>query len=76
MAKNPRRSEAAKAQWADPVRGAKIRAAARDPARRAKVSEATKARWADPEIRARMVAAMRGVGKRRKTGDTRPTVND
>ena len=67
LAKNLSRSLAAKAQWADPVRGEKIRAAARDPARRAKSAEIAKARWADPETRTKIVAAMRAAGERRRS---------
>jgi hypothetical protein len=47
------------ARWADPIAGAKLRAAIRNPASRAKVSEATKARWADPAAREKMIAEMR-----------------
>jgi hypothetical protein len=41
-------SRAAKARWADPITGAKLRAALGDPDTRAKMREATNARWADP----------------------------
>ena len=59
-------SRAAKARWADPVIGAKMLAAFRDPATLAKMREATKARWADPSMREKMIMAMREAGKRRR----------
>ena len=62
-------SIAAKARWADPVTGAKLRAALRDPDTRAKMREATNARWADPLMREKMIAGMRTAGKRRRDGD-------
>jgi len=61
-----RRSAAAKARWADPVTGAKLRASLRDPVIRAKRREATKARWADPLMREKMIARMRAAGQRRR----------
>jgi hypothetical protein len=63
-------SEASKARWADPVVGAKMRAALREPALRAKIREAAKARWADPAMREKMIAGMRAAGKRRRHSDT------
>jgi hypothetical protein len=54
-----RRSAISKAQWADPITGAKMRAALRSPASRAKVSQAIKARWADPAGREKMIAQLR-----------------
>ena len=72
-AKSSNYSRGAKARWADPIIGEKIRTALRHPVRRAKVREATQARWADPEMRAQMIAAMRVAGVRRrgrKRGDT------
>jgi len=62
-------SRAAKARWADPVIGAKMRAAFSDPATLAKMREATKARWADPSMREKMIAGMRAAGKRRRKRD-------
>ena len=70
---------AAKARWADPVTGAKWRAAVSEairlfsPASRARLSEATKARWADPASRERLMAGIRAsnadpvVGQRKAT---------
>jgi hypothetical protein len=57
-------SRAAKARWADPATGAKIRAAIRDPCSLAKMREASKARWADPLMREKMITAMRAAGAR------------
>jgi predicted SAM-dependent methyltransferase len=54
-----RQSAIAKARWADPITGAKLRSAIRSPASRAKISEATKARWADPAGREKMIEAIR-----------------
>jgi hypothetical protein len=70
LAKTSRHSRAAKARWADPVIGDKMRTALRDPVSRAKVSETSKARWDDPEKRAQMIAAMRLAGERRRRGKT------
>ena len=63
-------SIAAKARWADPVTGAKLRAALRDPANREKMREASEARWADPLMREKMIAGMRNAGERRRNRDT------
>jgi len=52
-------SAAAKARWADPIEGARLRAAIRSTASRAKMSEASKARWADPVARENMIAKFR-----------------
>jgi hypothetical protein len=49
----------AKARWADPIAGAKLRAAIRSPASRAKMSEASRARWADPTARENLIAKFR-----------------
>ena len=50
---------AAKARWADPVVGAKLRAALYNAGTRAKISEATKARWVDPAARERLIVGIR-----------------
>jgi hypothetical protein len=65
-----RQRAAAKARWADPIAGAKWRAALYNPTSRAKIGEATKARWADPVARERLIAAMRAAKRRnRATAD-------
>lgn len=76
---------AAKARWADPAAGAKMRAALYSPASRAKMSEAAKARgpamrekvgsaskerWADPAMREKIIAGMRATKRRRGKKDT------
>jgi hypothetical protein len=61
-------SQAAKARWADPVIGAKMRAALRDPAALAKMREATKARWADPSKREKLESDPAPVRKLLKCG--------
>ena len=76
----------AKARWADPIAGAKLRAALYSPASRAKMSEAAKARdpiarqkigsaskqrWADPSMREKIIAANKATAKRRKNRDNR-----
>ena len=50
---------AAKARWADPVTGEKIRSALRDPTNRARMREVSLALWADPAARETMIARMR-----------------
>jgi hypothetical protein len=79
-----RQSAIAKARWADPIAGAKLRAAlyspasrakmseaakTRDPAFRQKVGSASKERWADPSMREKIIAGMRARRKNRDTGD-------
>jgi len=67
--KRQKHSVAAKARWADPVTGKKLRAAHGDPAHREKMRELAQARWADPAMREKMIAGMRAVGKRPKKAD-------
>jgi hypothetical protein len=50
---------AAKARWADPVIGEKIRTALRDPANRARMRQQSIARWAGPATRETMLTRMR-----------------
>jgi hypothetical protein len=74
----------AKARWADPIAGAKLRAALYSPASRAKMSEAAKARdpiarqkigsaskqrWADPSMREKIITGMRATKTRLRKRD-------
>jgi hypothetical protein len=54
-----KRRAMAKARWADPVAGAKWRAALFSPVSRAKIGEASKARWADPVARESLITKLR-----------------